>query len=60
MKRDQRRAQHDKVTAPNLNPCSNCGNMTVPHRVCASCGFYKGRAVKAAPAAAPGADESAS
>ncbi len=55
MKRDQRRAQHDKVTAPNLIPCPNCGDMTVPHRVCASCGHYKGRGLKAE-AAAP-ADE---
>lgn len=47
MKRDQRRAQHDKVTAPNLMACPNCGDMTVPHRVCASCGHYKGRAMKA-------------
>lgn len=51
MKRDQRRAQHDKVTAPNLMACPQCGDMTVPHRVCASCGYYKGRAVKANAAA---------
>jgi large subunit ribosomal protein L32 len=40
-----RRAQHDKVIAPNLVPCSNCSAPVVPHRVCPSCGFYKGRAV---------------
>ncbi|MEM9194562.1 MAG: 50S ribosomal protein L32 [Myxococcota bacterium] len=45
MKRDQRRAQHDKVTAPNLIPCPNCGEMMVPHRVCPACGHYKGREV---------------
>lgn len=42
-KRNQRRAQHDKVTAPNLSACPNCGDMMVPHRVCPSCGHYKGR-----------------
>jgi large subunit ribosomal protein L32 len=47
MKRDQRRAQHDKVTAPNLIACPNCGDVAVPHRVCPSCGHYKGREVVA-------------
>lgn len=42
-RRDMRRAHHDKVTAPNLAPCPNCGEMMVPHRVCPSCGQYKGR-----------------
>ncbi|HXX70141.1 MAG TPA: 50S ribosomal protein L32 [Polyangiaceae bacterium] len=49
-KRDMRRAQHDKVTAPNLVPCPNCGEPVVSHRACASCGHYRGRQVK--PAAA--------
>jgi large subunit ribosomal protein L32 len=40
-----RRAQHDKVTAPSIVPCANCSAPMVPHRVCPSCGFYKGRAV---------------
>jgi large subunit ribosomal protein L32 len=40
-----RRAQHDKVAAPNLVPCANCSAPTVPHRVCPSCGYYKGRPV---------------
>lgn len=47
-KRDMRRAQHDKVTAPNLVPCAKCGEPVVPHRACASCGHYKGRQVKPA------------
>jgi len=41
-----RRANHDKVAAPNLSPCPNCGEPFVPHRACASCGHYNGRAVK--------------
>lgn len=44
-KRNMRRANHDKVTAPNINPCSNCGEATVSHRACASCGHYKGREI---------------
>ena len=45
MKRDQRRANHDKVTAPNVSPCPNCGDVMLPHRACPACGFYKGRQV---------------
>lgn len=44
-RRDMRRAHHDKVTAPNLIPCPQCSAPTLPHRVCPSCGTYKGRAV---------------
>jgi large subunit ribosomal protein L32 len=42
-----RRANHDRVTAPNLVACANCGEPAVPHRACASCGHYKGREVVA-------------
>jgi large subunit ribosomal protein L32 len=45
-KRNMRRANHDKVAAPNIIPCPNCGEPAVPHRACASCGHYKGRTVK--------------
>jgi large subunit ribosomal protein L32 len=50
-KRDMRRANHDKVAAPTLVACPNCGEPAVPHRACASCGHYKGRAVKRGTAA---------
>ena len=43
-KRDMRRA-HDKVVAPNLSNCPQCGEATLPHHACPSCGTYKGRAV---------------
>ena len=44
-KRNMRRAQHDKVEAPNIVPCPNCSAPMVSHRVCAACGHYKGRAI---------------
>lgn len=44
-KRDMRRANHDKVAAPNVVPCSNCSAPMVPHRACPACGFYKGKSV---------------
>ncbi len=43
-RRDRRRA-HDALETANLVICSNCGVMTLPHTVCPSCGFYKGREV---------------
>jgi large subunit ribosomal protein L32 len=46
-RRDMRRAHHDKVTAPNVIACPNCGDMMMPHRVCPACGHYKGRKVTA-------------
>ena len=44
-KRNARRANHDKVAAPNIVPCPNCSAPMVSHRVCPACGFYKGRQV---------------
>ena len=45
-KRNMRRANHDKVAAPTIVPCANCGAMTVPHRICEACGHYDGRKLK--------------
>lgn len=44
-KRNQRRANHDRVSPPNLIPCPNCGEFMIPHRVCPACGHYNGREV---------------
>ena len=43
-RRDRRRSQ-DALKAKNLVACSNCGEMRLPHTVCPSCGFYKGREI---------------
>ena len=43
-KRDMRRA-NNKTAAPNLSTCPDCGEATLPHRVCPSCGSYRGRTV---------------
>jgi len=43
-RRDRRRA-HDALKTSNLVACTNCGEMALPHTVCPSCGFYKGREV---------------
>ncbi|MCM1334072.1 MAG: 50S ribosomal protein L32 [Bacteroides sp.] len=44
-RRDKRRSQVWKLSAPNLTRCTNCGELKLPHRVCGSCGYYKGREV---------------
>jgi len=44
-RRDKRRASNIKMTAPNLSVCPNCHEPMVPHRVCPSCGYYKGEEV---------------
>ncbi|MCK5539914.1 MAG: 50S ribosomal protein L32 [Deltaproteobacteria bacterium] len=40
-KKRQRRS-HLAMTAPQSGTCPNCQATTVPHRVCAACGTYKG------------------
>ena len=42
-KRDSRRAQHDKITLPNVSICMNCGADYLGHRACSECGWYRGR-----------------
>jgi large subunit ribosomal protein L32 len=44
-RRDKRRSEVEKLTAPAFSTCENCGVLKVPHRVCKDCGYYKGRAV---------------
>jgi large subunit ribosomal protein L32 len=43
-KRDKRRS-HDFLVAPNTTSCDKCGAPILPHRVCDSCGFYKGKKI---------------
>jgi len=41
-RRDKRRT-HQKLTAPSLTTCAQCGEAKLPHHVCPSCGKYRGR-----------------
>ncbi|WP_368654719.1 50S ribosomal protein L32 [Ornithinibacillus sp. 4-3] len=41
----RQRRTHDKLSALNLIKCSNCGEATLPHRVCKACGHYDGKEV---------------
>lgn len=42
--RDSRRA-HDGLTVPAQSECPTCHQPKLPHRVCPSCGSYKGKEV---------------
>jgi large subunit ribosomal protein L32 len=41
-KRNTRRSHH-ALTPLNFSTCTNCGSPHLPHCVCESCGYYKGR-----------------
>ena len=43
-RRDKRRT-HYKISVPGMVVCSNCGELKLSHRVCGTCGTYKGREV---------------
>ncbi|MCD8199561.1 MAG: 50S ribosomal protein L32 [Coriobacteriaceae bacterium] len=40
-----RRSSHDVCATPSRSICPQCGEVKQPHRVCPSCGFYKGKEV---------------
>ena len=39
-RRDKRRSSVWKLDVPAFSKCSNCGELTIPHRVCKNCGSY--------------------
>jgi large subunit ribosomal protein L32 len=43
-RRDKRRT-HYKAVVPTVVACTNCGSPVLYHRVCMSCGYYKGKPV---------------
>ena len=44
-RRDKRRNNLWKLTAPTMVKCPNCCEYKRPHRLCAACGQYDGREV---------------
>jgi len=45
---DRRASGHGKVEVfQQLSKCSNCGAAVLPHSVCHTCGFYKGKKILA-------------
>jgi len=45
-KRQGKRRESIRLTAPKLDKCKNCGEAVESHKVCRNCGYYAGRAVK--------------
>ena len=43
-KKNMRRS-HDALTPPTLSECPQCHEVKMPHLVCPSCGYYKGKEV---------------
>lgn len=43
--RKRKRRTHWKLNTPNLMECPQCHEFKRPHRVCPSCGYYKGEEV---------------
>lgn len=41
------RRSHQALNVPGMIVCPNCGELTLSHRVCGTCGFYKGKQVVA-------------
>ncbi|MBC8535104.1 50S ribosomal protein L32 [Feifania hominis] len=41
-RRDKRRSSVWKLDAPTLVKCPQCHELTAPHKVCGTCGYYKG------------------
>lgn len=44
-RRNKRRANHDRMSAPAVVLCPECSEPKMPHRVCPNCGTYAGRQV---------------
>lgn len=41
----RRRAAHFALKPSSFTTCSHCKMPVLPHRVCANCGYYRGRQV---------------
>ena len=39
----RRAGQHHKLYRKHPYSCSNCGATALPHKICSSCGHYKGK-----------------
>src|SRR4029078_11680751 len=43
-KRNMRRSHH-ALKATQFQECPNCGELKLPHNMCAACGYYNGREI---------------
>ncbi|PYQ95046.1 MAG: 50S ribosomal protein L32 [Acidobacteria bacterium] len=45
--RTAKRRTHDALKPAGLSECPQCHEAKLPHRVCANCGYYRGRQARA-------------
>lgn len=43
--RSGNRQSHDSLVVKNLTVCEHCKSRILPHRVCLTCGYYRGKKV---------------
>ena len=43
--RKAKRRANWKLEMPTLTECPQCHTLTLPHKVCKSCGYYKGKMI---------------
>ncbi|MEM7164725.1 MAG: 50S ribosomal protein L32 [Planctomycetota bacterium] len=43
--RKRKRRAHDSISAPQQTRCTRCNARNLPHRICGTCGFYRGKAL---------------
>nr|WP_320012086.1 50S ribosomal protein L32 [uncultured Desulfobulbus sp.] len=43
--RTRQRRAHDALSKPSVGNCPECGEPKMPHRLCGSCGMYRGKSV---------------
>ncbi|MHA6258604.1 50S ribosomal protein L32 [Sporosarcina sp. CAU 1771] len=41
----KKRRTHVKLDLPGMTTCDNCGETKLAHRICKSCGHYKGKEI---------------
>ncbi|MDR1240854.1 MAG: 50S ribosomal protein L32 [Oscillospiraceae bacterium] len=44
-RKNKRRSSVWKISPPTLSECSHCGEYHLRHRICANCGFYRGKQI---------------
>ena len=44
---ERRNSNHGKPTVKQSATCSNCGSKVMAHKICATCGYYRGKKVLA-------------
>lgn len=43
--RKRKRRSHHALTATGVVKCSRCGSPRLPHAICDTCGYYRGKPV---------------